>query len=366
MSLDTRYHSATHAPYGWPDGPAQFDPATFSAAYTVCFQKLYFGSVPPYCIRTPLMSLSCKGGLANCTVLGEIDKVSTVAGLCWKHSGYASFVTQSSHGGAVTLPFAGGCVAMADSSIATYVDTTDPEVTLITFSSAVHDTYDFTSAAIAFACIFLLILWIGQPVRNRYYWLDADVVAGTMFVNWSRHKPPAPPGCDSMCTKAMCAWPCRIPVSTYLLAVTGLLLPFALAFTASARWPRFACYQAPTLLYNGVLILLLGSSLAHLPTHRFSNDGESFLQYTIATALCAVSGKALGGVRVSVGEHLATAALCTLTGLHATFSLIRRSLQRHPSLQPTDAGRIVATAAVLAATATVAGYYTANREKRNI
>lgn len=357
--LDTRWHSADNAGAGWPDGPGQLNPLAFGNAYSVCFNKLHYGAPPKRCTRSAGVAFSCAGDLSSCRLVGEIGGVANVTSLCWKHTGSDTFVVVLDGAPALSLPLASGCVAVADRSIAVHVERLSQNNTRVTINRVQTEQYDVLSALIAFAFVMLLIVWNETPRHHAHAWLDADIVIAAAFVNWARFAPPAPEGCDAMCAGSTCASVCSVAISSYLLALLGLALPFAIVSTACWRWQPLRRYTAPTFTHATVEIVLLSSSAAHFPSHRMSGDGEALLLYIIAAGICTIAGKAAGIPSVSFAEIAAKAAMCGLVLCHASFSLLRPALQQHPSLDPTDAHNVLATSFVLSATAIVAGAYAA-------
>lgn len=357
--LDTRWHSADNEGFGWPDGLAQFNPVVFNDQYSVCFNKLHYGSPPDRCTRATGVSYLCAGDLSTCTINGEIDGVPTVAELCWKHTGEPTFVATTAAGPKALLPYAKNCVALADTSIAVHVHHLAPNATLVKLNAVETEQDEAISALIAFGLLFLLIVWNDVPRRRTHAWLDADIVIAAAFINWARYAPPAPAGCDNVCSGSTCSMICSVAVSSYLLALVGLSMPFALVSTACWRWPMLSRYVAPTFTHASVEIVLLASSAAHFPAHRIAQDGEVLLLYVIAAALCVVTGRTLGAPSVSYAELGAKIIMIGLVWFHSTFSLLRPALQLHPSLDPADAHQVLATSGVLSTVAVVTGFYAA-------
>ena len=147
--------------------------------------------------------------------------------------------------------------------------------------------------------------------------------------------------------------------SSYLWALTGLALTFSVVSTLRYRWPGLSRFTAPVLTHSAIEVILLASSAAHLPVHRFHEDGVALVNYSIATALCVVIGKAVGKAHASVAESAVVAIMAVRVNLHSATSLLRGALQRHPSIAPTNGIAIMSVSLTLTLAATVAGVYAA-------
>lgn len=356
-SLDTRWHTATN---NWPDGSAQLNPSVFGPDYTVCFDRLFYGTVPSVCSRSRLFTLECPMGLSACTVPGEIDGAATVAKLCWKtESDSVLFTVHDTK--LVSLPYAkSGCIPIAHSSISVQVTQTDPAsaAVRVTFRKPYSYSHDVGSFFIAFVFAALFVLWNDLSRADTYGWVDADVVLAPLFVNLARLAPSAQWGCG-MCRGQLCEELCQVSPSSYLWALTGLALPFSVVSTLRYRWPGLSRFTAPVLTHSAIEVILLASSVAHLPAHRFHEDAVALVNYSIAAALCVVIGKAVGKAHASVAESAVVAIMAVLVNLHSATSLLRGALQRHPSIEPTDGIAVMSASLTLTLAATVAGVYAA-------
>lgn len=360
VAFYTRWATATNGGAGFQDGPLRADPAIFGTDFTVCKKKIYYGVAPSTCLFQLALSVVCENGYADCTVPGQIGLDNVSIPLCWSvapTSNAPFFLAQGLH---TRISPARRCAPIV-SSYATRVQVNVDGSAVVSFFAVRNEASAARSAVFSLVVAALLVVWVARPQTSKgvYKWLDADMAIIPPIINLSYLSRDTPIDC-AMCDghHAVCEWLCMTPISSYVWALSGMAIPVAVVATASRRWQSLHAYTMPAFCFYAIEVLLLATSAANFPVDQVRGNAETLLMFAVGTGLSVIVGKSAAFNRARRWpETILTATFSATTLGMAMGSFIRPAVQDHPSLVPSDAGRIAGICIAVASIATVAGVF---------